>query len=219
MGVCCSRQEINIENKFLSKNTVIPNESIILNKEAISASMFVNKKPFYKLQNDYQIKEFLGKGGYGIVQKVIHILTGDTRAMKSISREALSDSIEEDKLFKEVEILKKLEHPNILKIYEFYYDSKNYYIITEYCKGGELFDKINEMGIFSEKLAASIIKQVLQAVAYCHSNGIVHRDLKPENILIESSSKNDFSIKIIDFGASSTFKAKQKLTEKTGTVR
>lgn len=162
----------------------------------------------------------MGKGAFGVVQKVKHIISGDIRAMKVIHKEAFLDSSDEEKLNKEVEILKKLDHPNILKIYEFYFDSKNFYIVTEYCKGGELFDKITELGSFSEKTAASIIKQVLQGVAYCHSKDIVHRDLKPENILIESiSGSGEFTIKIIDFGASSTFKRREALTEKTGTVK
>lgn len=219
MGVCCTTKSDDTmrQNSMISKGSMDISRNI--NNKPIS-SIFVDKKRYSKIKNSYILKEYLGKGAYGIVQKVIHKLSGDVRAMKSISREFLQSG-EEKKLDKEIEILKKLDHPNILKIYEFYFDSKNYYIITEYCKGGELFDKINELGTFSEKLAASILKQILQGIAYCHSNGVVHRDLKPENILIESfnTENKSFNIKIIDFGASSTFKTKQKLTEKTGTVR
>lgn len=212
MGVCCgSQKSVNFE-KTDTYN------SVDKGKSNINAETFVNKKHFSKLSQEYQILEYLGKGAFGIVQKVKHI-TGDVRAMKVIYKETFLDNSDEEKLDKEVEILKKLDHPNILKIYEFYFDSKNFYIVTEYCKGGELFDKITELGTFSEKTAASITKQILRGVAYCHSKGIVHRDLKPENILIESiSGSGELTIKIIDFGASSTFKKREALTEKTGTV-
>lgn len=221
MGICCSNKQLIMSDTIQSKSEVLAKSCTIGDESNFNkntrASMFISKKHFSKLNEEYTIKEFLGKGAFGIVQKVIHNLSGDIRAMKTISRNDFISKEDEQRLNKEVEILKKLDHPSIIKIYDFYHDSRNYYIITEYIKGGELFDKINEYGNFNEKTAAYIMKQVLQGVAYCHSKGIVHRDLKPENILIQSSSNDKLSIKIIDFGASSTFKSKQKLTEKTGT--
>jgi calcium-dependent protein kinase len=100
-----------------------------------------------------------------------------------------------------VEILKRLDHPNILKIYEFYQDTKYFYIVSEMCTGGELFDRIQEEGHFSERKAAMIMRQILSAVFYCHQHKIVHRDLKPENLLYESDKKNA-NVKVIDFGTS-----------------
>jgi calcium-dependent protein kinase len=94
-----------------------------------------------------------------------------------------------------------LDHPNILKLYEYFEDEKNFYIITEMCKGGELFDKIVEKEFFTEPEAAHLFKQILQGVNYCHSKNIVHRDLKPENFLYETKA-DDSDIKIIDFGLS-----------------
>ena len=93
--------------------------------------------------------------------------------------------IEYSKLMNEVELLAKLDHANIMKIIEFYEDSKFFYIVTEYFKGKELFDKITEQEYFSEKDAARMFKQLLQAINYSHSQGIMHRDLKPENILLD----------------------------------
>ena len=110
-------------------------------------------------------------------------------------------SKDEEQSFKyEISILKKLDHPNILKLYEVFEDDKRYYLVTELCKGGELFDEIINKVQFSEKEAATIVQQILQAVAYCHSLGIVHRDLKPENVLIDKELNN--TLKIIDFGTS-----------------
>jgi calcium-dependent protein kinase len=76
-----------------------------------------------------------------------------------------------------------LDHPNILKVYEFYQDKDYLYIVTELCTGGELFDRILENKSFSENTSGEIMKQILSAIKYCHKNGIVHRDLKPENII------------------------------------
>lgn len=107
-----------------------------------------------------------------------------------------------------------------MQIFEFFYDAKNFYIVSEYCNGGELFEMIVQMKSFSEKKAANIMKQVLTAVAYCHGENIVHRDLKPDNILVEKDPKNKdmFTLKIIDFGTSTVFKPNVNLREKTGTV-
>ena len=120
---------------------------------------------------------------------------------------------------KEINILKDLDHPNILKVYEFYSSEKYIYIINELCTGGELFDKIVDVKYFSESVACNIMRQLLPAVAYCHEKGVIHRDLKPENILIESSEEKDkefFHIKVIDFGTCEILK-KKKLTEQIGT--
>lgn len=89
--------------------------------------------------------------------------------------------------------------------------------MTELYSGGELFDKIVAVKQFTERQASDIIRQILSAIYYCHSNNIVHRDLKPENILYESD-KPDSLLKIIDFGTSRSFNPNQKMTQKFGTV-
>jgi len=88
-----------------------------------------------------------------------------------------------NKLIDEVEILKWLDHPHIIKVYQYFNNEKNIFIVTELCKGGELFDYIEE-NVFSEDKTAFVIKQILSAINYCHNNKIVHRDIKPENILL-----------------------------------
>lgn len=107
-------------------------------------------------------------------------------------------------LFTEIENLRSMEHPNILSLYESFEDDVNFYIVTELCEGGELFDEVERRGRFSERDAIEVMRALLAAINYCHQKKIMHRDLKPENILLES--KRDFSqIKIIDFGASKQF--------------
>lgn len=110
----------------------------------------------------------------------------------------------------EIEILQQLDHPHVLKLYEYFEDSRNVYLVTEICRGGELFDRIIEAEFFSEKVASRIFKQILQSLNYCHSQGIAHRDLKPENFLFESKAE-DADLKIIDFGLSKIIRNPQFL--------
>jgi calcium-dependent protein kinase len=108
-------------------------------------------------------------------------------------------------------MLKSIDHPNVLKYYECYMDEFNYYIVTEFCPGGELLSFIvKERGI-NDWQAAFVMKQVLSAVNYCHARGIVHRDLKVENVLVKdtvaASAGEDYgnkriNVKLIDFGIS-----------------
>ncbi len=136
--------------------------------------------------------------------------------MKSIKKKSIIKE-DEDRMFAEMNILKDLDHPNILKLFELYQDDTNYYLITEYCAGGELFNKIKSLNCLTEKLAADYMKQILSAIVYCHEKNIVHRDLKPENLLLDSK-KNNAQIKVIDFGTSRKFEADKKMTKRLGTV-
>jgi calcium-dependent protein kinase len=104
-----------------------------------------------------------------------------------------------------------------VRLYEMYLDEKHFYLISEYCEGGELFDRIKKAKFFSEDIVAKYMFQILSAVLYCHSRGITHRDLKPENILFVSKN-NDDQLKLIDFGVSSNFLPNIKLRDKQGTV-
>lgn len=110
------------------------------------------------------------------------------------------DDNDRDLLKSEISALKSLDHPNIIKIYECFEDNTNYYIVTELCTGGELFDQIIARK-FTEYEAALTIKTILSCINVCHKNDIVHRDLKPENIMLDKDKGFD-EIKLIDFGTS-----------------
>merc|ERR1719262_1755611 len=123
-----------------------------------------------------------------------------------------------DRLKAEIGIMKLMDHPNIIKLYENFEDQKNIYLVMELCSGGELFDKIIEAGHFTEVQAAIIVQQIVRAIFYMHESGVCHRDLKPENFLFqtkEAVEKNN--LKVIDMGLSCTFKPGQVLTTKAGT--
>jgi calcium-dependent protein kinase len=82
-------------------------------------------------------------------------------------------------------MLKFLDHPNIMKLYEFYEDEKRFFLVMELCTGGELYDELNKRDHYNEIDVAEIMTQLLEAIAYCHSQNIVHRDMRLENILLD----------------------------------
>ena len=123
------------------------------------------------------------------------------------------------RLMYEIDILKNLNHPNILRLYEVYESKDKINLVTELCDGQELFEAIQSMHRFDERQAAGIIKEILLAVSYCHSKNVSHRDLKPENILIEIKNQQ-ITLKVIDFGTSHHYapgKGNNKMTQLYGT--
>ncbi|CAD8150298.1 unnamed protein product [Paramecium pentaurelia] len=178
----------------------------------VNPSIFVTLKKG-DILNYYRIDQTLGEGSYGKVSLVTQKVTGLPRAMKQIRK----DKIEQrDNMIQEVSILKELDHPNIVSVYELYEDEQYVYIITEYLSGGELFEKINEIDHFDETIAAGYMRKILEAVNYCHNKNVVHRDLKPENIIFESRKTNS-SLKIIDFGTAKELLESKKLSQRIGT--
>ena len=112
--------------------------------------------------------------------------------MKIINKSSTCSEADDKEIFNEINILRTLDHPNILKIFEFYSNKESYSIVTELCSGGELFNEIIDKGPFDEPYSAYVMFQILSAINYCHNMKIIHRDLKPENILIVDRDKNDF---------------------------
>lgn len=170
----------------------------------ISPSSFVkkNSKAFYGL---YKVEKFpLGSGARGEVRLCVHLPSRQHRVVKIVSKVSLPQSvIDSGSVFEEVNILKNLDHPSLPRFYEFFEDETNFYMVMEFCKGGDLFDRIVELQRFDENQASEIMSQLLSGVNYLHSKGILHRDLKPENILLEE--KPSLSLKIIDFDTAAFF--------------
>ena len=159
---------------------------------------------------DYHKIKLLGQGSFGTVYLVKNKKLNNNFAMKIIEKSS-DDEEKEDEIKNEINILRKLDHPNILKINDFFSTKNEYFLITEFCPEGELFYEIKNFAPFDEALAGWYMKQILSAVNYCHKSKIIHRDLKPENILIYQRNKKGFnSIKIIDFGTAILFNKKDK---------
>ena len=185
----------------------------------ITSGTFVQflKKPF---SESYQMLRELGSGQFGKVYLAENEQTGERRAVKVISKKKSEMSGGKSKFIAEVEILARLNHPNIIRIYEMFEDDKAYYVVSELCTGGELFDFITQQGHLSEVLAAEIMRQLLSAVTYCHEHHIVHRDLKPENLLLDSPpvEGQSLTIKLIDFGTSCLYSGDNSLRQRLGTA-
>ena len=166
-------------------------------------------------ESNYMRGRLLGKGAYGQVYESKNPIFNNKVAMKIINknRYELDDinSDENEYIKSEINILKKLSHPNIVRIFEFYESDNYFYLINEYCKEGPLFDYLQK-NVLSENQLCVIFYQVFSGLIYLHENHILHGDLKPENIMISSLEKNletneNFAwIKIIDFGTAKIFK-------------
>ena len=183
-----------------SPNTFHYSNTINLTNELIVAQSKIDPSADYKKLN------FLGEGSFASVYRVQNRITDSIRAMKIINKSSNISAEADKEIFNEINILRTMDHPNILKIFEFYSNKDSYSIVTELCSGGELFQEIVDKGPFNENYSAYVMFQVFSAINYCHNMKIVHRDLKPENILIVDRDKNGYPrIKICDFGTSKMF--------------
>ena len=194
---------------------IVPSEPLNTNLLKSSPDAFVtfNSKAFSEV---YKVGKLLGKGTYGDVREATHKLTGQERAVK-IFRKDLETQESYLKVKNEISILRKINHPIIIKIFEYFEDDKKVYIVLEKCEGGELFEEIFKNKYLRSNTAAIICKQLFSAIAYMHENMIIHRDLKPENILLDE--KEDFlNLKLIDFGSATHFTPNKKLTDLVGSA-
>jgi len=174
-----------------------------------------------KPSKKYKVLSHLGNGSYGKVYKAMNLKTENLVAIKSVKKK--KDKEDEDKFVSnEIDFLKRLSHPNIVKIYEFYDIKDNYYLITEYCKYGELYKYYKFH--FSEKQICVLFYQIFSGLIYLHENNILHGDLKLENIMVDAIEKDKvsfepyFYIKIIDFGSAKIFSKQKKENEIIGST-
>ena len=233
-----SKEPIN--EKDINNNN--NNDNNIIAKENFSDDDSPNEPLKYKsssLEKDirkfYIFKDFLGEGHFGSVRtafKKREYSPHKLFAVKSIAVKKLTEKEYKD-LILEVKIISRLEHPHIVKFYETYHDNKYFHIVTELCRGNNLYMRLKKLnGKMKEEHVKMIIYKILHAINYCHSNGVVHRDLKPENIVFESPTNNndyneydieeekndnDFNIKICDFGLSALKNSTDKLHTILGT--
>ena len=178
------------EIKYSTLKNCSQNEVKSLSKLPISNQNVIRKQSGNPLDY-YDIIKKLGKGTFGTVYKVMHKNTGVVRAMKVIPKNNLKCGFTDEDIIQEINILKKLEHPHIIKIYEFYTFKKNYYLINEFCSDGDLSEKLSKLRIFPEFIVKILMIQVFNAVMYLNENCVIHGDLKLENIMIDSFLNKD----------------------------
>ncbi|XP_015990404.2 serine/threonine-protein kinase SIK3 isoform X3 [Rousettus aegyptiacus] len=154
----------------------------------------------------YEIDRTIGKGNFAVVKRATHLVTKAKVAIKIIDKTQL-DEENLKKIFREVQIMKMLCHPHIIRLYQVMETERMIYLVTEYASGGEIFDHLVAHGRMAEKEARRKFKQIVAAVFFCHCRNIVHRDLKAENLLLDAN----LNIKIADFGFSNLFTPGQLL--------
>lgn len=169
------------------------------------------------LAEDYELLEQLGEGHFAKVRKARDRKTGKEVAVKLISKhQIISDEHQLKALFSEINIMKNLNHPHIVRLIDVYETDKHLCLIMELVTGGELFDRIVERGSYTERDASMLMLALMRAVQYLHEKGIAHRDIKPENILYETPSPSA-TIKLSDFGLSKVLDTKQMMQTCCGT--
>jgi len=141
----------------------------------------------------------LGRGAFSVVKLAVNKKTSERFAVKIIDKKNVGSDLV--RLETEIQILKKVHHPNVISLKELFDTPEYLFIVTELVTGGELFDKIVEKGSYTEKTAATLVIKIVSAIDYLHNLGIVHRDLKPENLLLKSAT-DDTEVKLADFGLS-----------------
>ncbi|XP_074030673.1 MAP/microtubule affinity-regulating kinase 3-like [Leptinotarsa decemlineata] len=162
----------------------------------------------------YKLLKTIGKGAFAEVMLAKHVLTGEEVAIKIFDKTQLEPGLLQG-LYREAKIMKMLDHPNIVKLFQVIETATNFYLVMEYASGGSMYDYLARQGRMNENVARAKFRQIVSAVRYLHQKKIVHRDLKDGNILLDS----EMNIKIADFGYSQQFTSKTKLKAFCGTLR
>ena len=206
----------------MSDNEEISKESLDFKEKSSKSANIINKtkkeknkkhkSESIKIIDDYLIKDTIGKGTFSTVKLGEHIKTKQKVAIKILNKEKIKAKEDSIRIKREFKILSMMDHPNIIKTYKISENEKSYFIIMEYCDGGELFNYIVEKEKLDQNEASMFFFQLISALEYIHSLGIAHRDLKPENLLLVENK----IIKIIDFGLSNYFNGEKNLETPCG---
>jgi len=171
------------------------------------------KQEYSKKIGNYVLLCEIGTGTFSKVAKAFHIITDQEVAVKILEKEKIKDEIDIERILREIEILKKVIHPNICQLYETYSTVHNFYIMMEHITGGDLFDYITNNNYLSENKSCKLFRQLISVIEYLNELGISHRDIKPENILLDDEQEN---LKLIDFGLSNYFSESKLLKSSCG---
>jgi len=165
-----------------------------------------------KFEEFYNTVEVIGEGSLGMVARVVRKSNGEKYAMKSILFSRVNKWMQTE-LLNEIDILRSLDHPNIVRPQEVFREKRQIYLVMELCSGGDLY----EHALWKEPQSKRIIRQIVSALAYCHARNVIHRDIKFENIMFEEDNPNA-NVKLLDFGLSKKFTANERMKKVVGTI-
>jgi len=205
MGFCESRE----------KHIITPSFGAQIHISMICEETILDSTPHSDVQKYFTFKKVLGHGQFGTVREAVRVGEQPMRvAVKSVRKEIIMQSLSLIK--RELMIIRRLDHPNIVKFYETYEDAKYLHMVMELCEGGDLFDHVTSKDRLTESEVSQIMRKLIHGVNHMHGMNICHRDLKPENFLY-SSPAPDADIKIVDFGMSTRFGNDENMTTIVGT--
>ncbi|CAI5463864.1 unnamed protein product [Closterium sp. Yama58-4] len=186
--------------------------------EETPATANVLQKDVVELSELYRLsRKELGRGNFGVIRVCEKRDTGERFACKTIEKKNLECWEDVEDVRREVQVMEMLrDHANVIKLVHTVESQKEVHLIMELCEGGELFDRIQDKGYYSERQAAKVIRTVVDVLQHCHSHGVLHRDLKPENILL-TSKRSDTRVKVIDYGMAYIFQPGERCTFRAGT--
>lgn len=232
MGCTCGNSK-ETERVFLTRLISYVDKSVN-NKKEVCKNSFIFKNTC-SFNTQYIMKDKIGEGSYGRIFKVKHIPSGETRCCKvikcipekeskfdsrrtSIAKRFVQIDMQDESIPMEIKILSIIDHPNIIKIYEYFISNGSVYIVLEYVSGVNLRKHLTKEKFLPPQTVFKILSQVFYALTYLSSMKLVHRDIKPENIMITHSLTGDPHIKIIDFGSACFLPINQYLTKRTGSL-
>ena len=188
-------------------------QEIVHAMQKVGESFKITKEPPETALDFYRIGKMLVRGAFGKVNLAMHKLVRKLVALKSLDKECLKDEDQKQKLMKEVNLLLKLRHDSVVKIYEIIETKKHIIIVMELCAGGDLFNYVRKRRRLKEPYTKKIFKQIIDGLRYVHSKHIAHRDIKLDNILLDGKGQ----VKIADFGVSKQITPGTKMREQCGT--
>lgn len=208
---CASSTEANVEQTApAAKKAPAPKKNS--SKPSAAKDQGNTGKHFNEV---YKLGKQLGEGAFSVVKEGQNRNTGDSFAIKIVTKAKLSKE-DEVALRDEIDVLKDMEHKHIIRLYDVFEEPQHYFMVTEKMMGGELFDRIVQKSYYNEKEARDTCEIIFSAIHYCHKKKVAHRDLKPENLLL-TSENDDSDIKIADFGFAKRVIQPKSLTTQCGT--
>ena len=188
----CAKDEFNKRDSYFVKQSDTSAPKTVIDIKVNAKNFIVQRTK--NISDVYEKVQFLGQGAFGSVYKVVRKNSGTReiiRALKEISKESMNVNEEnKEEIKNEIEVLKNIDHPNIMKIFEFFEDEKNLYLVNEFCGGGDVAGMNDKYGLFPEFFLKYVMFQVFLAISFLHSNKVVHGDIKRENIAFVYLGKN-----------------------------